>query len=84
MNYLAHQNRTITIASDFCADGAKSPEIAQRGEVLGSEIAVRIATLLSLVPEIAAISGVRDEHHNRKSQQLVLTVLVFWPQMGGS
>ena len=38
---LAHQNRTIAIASDFRVDGAKSPEIPQREGVLGSEIAVR-------------------------------------------
>ena len=34
---LAHQNRTIAIASDFCVDGAKSPEIPQKEGV--SEIA---------------------------------------------
>ena len=38
---LAHQNRTIAIASDFCVDGAKSPEIPQKEGVLGSEIAAR-------------------------------------------
>ena len=38
---LAHQNRTIAIASDFRVDGAKSPEIAQKEGVLGSEIAAR-------------------------------------------
>ena len=38
---LAHQNRTIAIASDFRVDGAKSPEIPQKDGVLGSEIAVR-------------------------------------------
>ena len=27
---LAHQNRTIAIASDFRVDGAKSPEIPQK------------------------------------------------------
>ena len=27
---LAHQNRTIAIASDFRVDGAKSPEILQK------------------------------------------------------
>ena len=32
---LAHQNRTIAIASDFRVDGAKSPEIPQKKEVLG-------------------------------------------------
>ena len=38
---LAHQNRTIAIASDFRVDGAKSPEIPQKEGVLGSEIAAR-------------------------------------------
>ena len=32
---LAHQNRTIAIASDLRVDGAKSPEIPQREGVLG-------------------------------------------------
>ena len=41
MNILAHQNRTIAIASDFRVDGAKSPEIPQKEGVLGSEIAAR-------------------------------------------
>ena len=39
LHVLAHQNRTITIASDFRIDGAKSPEIPQKEGVLGSEIA---------------------------------------------
>ena len=38
---LAHQNRTIAIASDFRVDGAKSPEIPQKEGGLGSEIAAR-------------------------------------------
>ena len=38
---LAHQNRTIAIASDFRVDGAKSPEIPQKEGVLGSQIAAR-------------------------------------------
>ena len=38
---LAHQNRTIAIASDFRTDGAESPEILQKEGVLGSEIAAR-------------------------------------------
>ena len=41
METLAHQNRTIAIASDFRVDGAKSPEIPQQEGVLGSEIAAR-------------------------------------------
>ena len=36
---LAHQNRTIAIASDFRVDGAKSQEIPQKEGVLGSEVA---------------------------------------------
>ena len=36
--HLAHQNRTIAIASDFRIDGAKSPEIPQKEGVLGSAI----------------------------------------------
>ena len=76
---LAHQNRTIAIASDFRVDRAKSPEIPQKEGVLGSEIADRLrlsiaplnrnAALLCLVSEIAAISGVCDGHCNRKSQK---------------
>ena len=60
---LAHQNRTITIASDFRVDGAKSPAIPQKEWVSGSEIAARNrkslatfhrnAALLCLVSEIA-------------------------------
>ena len=38
---LAHQNRTIAIASDFRVDGAKSPESRKKEEGLGSEIAAR-------------------------------------------
>ena len=38
---LAHQNRTIAIASDFRVDGAKSPEIPQKEGVSGSEIVAR-------------------------------------------
>ena len=38
---LAHQNRTIAIASDFRVDGVKSPEFPQKEWVLGSEIAAR-------------------------------------------
>ena len=80
---LAHQNRTIAIASDFRVDGAKSPEIPQKEGVLGSEIAARnrksLATFhrtLKSQCNIAlsclgnrAISGVRDGHRNRKSQK---------------
>ena len=39
VRYLVHQNRTITIASDFRVDGAKSPEIPQKEGVSGSKIA---------------------------------------------
>ena len=38
---LAHQNRTIAIASDFRLNGAKSPEIPQKEGVLDPEIAAR-------------------------------------------
>ena len=38
---LAHQNRTIAIASDYGVDGAKSPEILQKEGVGGSEIAAQ-------------------------------------------
>ena len=79
---LAHQNRTIAIASDSRVDGAKSSEILQKEGVLDSDIAdrnrkslvtfhrtlSRNAALLSLISEIAAISGVRDGHR-RKSQK---------------
>ena len=82
---LAHQNRTIAIASDLRVDGAKSPEIPQKEGVLGSEIAARnrksLATFhdrtLKSQCSIAfscfgdrAISGVRDGHRNRKSQKV--------------
>ena len=77
--FLAHQNRTIAIASDLRVDGAKSPEIPQKEGILGSEIAARnrrsLATFLSPLKSqciIAvsclgnrAISGARD----RKSQK---------------
>ena len=80
---LAHQNRTIAIASDFRVDEAKSPEIPQKEGVLGSEITARnrksLATFhrtLKSQCSIAfscfgnrAISGVRDGHRNRKSQK---------------
>ena len=36
---LAHQNRTIAIASDLGVNRAKSPEFLQKEGVLGSEIA---------------------------------------------
>ena len=80
---LTHQNRTIAIASDFRVDGAKSPEILQKEEVLGSEIAARnrksLATFhrtlksqcsiaLSCFRNRCDFSGVRDGHRNRKSQ----------------
>ena len=80
---LAHQYRTIAIASAFRVDGAKSPEIPQKEGALGSEIAARnrksLATFhrtLKSQCSIAfsclghrAISGVRDGHRNRKSQK---------------
>ena len=82
---LAHQSRTIAIASDLRVDGAKSPECPQKEWVFGlSEIGARNrksrqrfsiaplnrnAALLCLVSKIAAISGVRDGHRNRKSQK---------------
>ena len=80
---LAHQNRTIAIASDCRVDGAKSPEIPQKEGVSGSEIAARnrrsLATFhraLKSQCSIAlsclgnrAISEVRDGHRNRKSQK---------------
>ena len=78
---LAHQHRTIAIASDFRVDGAKSPEIPQKEGVLGSEIAARnrkstfYRTLKSQC-SIAfsclgnrAIFGVRDGHRNRKNRK---------------
>ena len=80
---LAHQNRTIAIASDFHVDGAKSPEIPQNEGVLGSEIAARnrrsLATFHRTLKSQCiivvsclgnrTISGVRDGHRNRKSQK---------------
>ena len=92
---LAHQNRTIAIASDFCVDGAKSPEIPQNEGVWGSEIAARnrrsLATFhrtLKSQCSIAfsclgnrAISGVRDGHRNRKSQKSLRFRCAKKPQM---
>ena len=80
---LAHQNRTIAIASDFRVDGAKSPEIPQKERVLGSDIAARnrksLATFHCTLKSQCIIafsclgnrmiSGVRDGHRNRKSQK---------------
>ena len=82
---LAHQNRTIAIASDFRVDGAKSPEIPQKEGVLGSEIATRNrkslatfhrtlksqCTLLCLVSEFARFLGsaMGIAIANRKSQK---------------
>ena len=77
---LAHQNRTIAIASDFRVDGAKSPETERRGfglrnrspksQIARLSVALlnRNAALLSLVSEIAAISGVHDAHHNCRNR----------------
>ena len=81
---LAHQNRTIAIASDFRVDGAKSPEIPQKEGVLGSEIAARnrksLANLnrtlqsqcsiaFSCLRLISVISAVRDGYRNHQSQK---------------
>ena len=80
---LAHQNRTIAIASDFRVDRAKSPEIPQKEGVLDSDIAARnrksLATFhrtLKSQCRIAfsclgtrAISEGRDGHRKRKSQK---------------
>ena len=80
---LAHQNRTIAIASDFRVDASKSPEIPQKEGIFGSEIAAQnrksLATFhrtLKSQCNIAfsclgnrAISEVRDGHRNRKSQK---------------
>ena len=79
---IAHQNRTIAIAIDFRVDGAKSPGVPQKkgfgAQKSQPEIADRQrlsiaplnrnAALLSLVSEIAAISGVCDGHRNRKNR----------------
>ena len=48
--HLAHQNRTIAIASDFRVDGAKSPEILQKQGDLGSEIAAQNRKIASDFP----------------------------------
>ena len=83
INSLAHQNRTIAIASDFRVDGAKSPEILQKKGVLGPEIAARNRRSLGTFHRTLksqcsiavsslgnrAISGVRDGHRNRTSQK---------------
>ena len=80
---LAHQNRTIAIASDFRVEWVKSPEIPQKEGVLGSEIAARNRKSLATFHRTlksqcciafsclgnSAISGVCDGHRNRKSQK---------------
>ena len=70
---LAHQNRTIAIASDVRVDGVKSPEIPQKEGVSGSEIAAIFAICdcdAHRRPQKSlAISGVCDGHRNRKSQK---------------
>ena len=87
---LAHQNRTIAIASDFRVDGAKSPEIPQKEGALGSEFAARnrksLATFHRTLKSQCSIAfsclgnraiksfRVRDRHRNRKSQKS----LRFW------
>ena len=83
---LAHQNRTIAIASDFRVDGAKSPTIPQKEGVLGSDIAARnrkppfYRTLKSKCSIVSSLGNRcdfrenRDGHCNRKSQKS----LRFW------
>ena len=46
---LAHQNRTIAIASGFRVDGVKSPEILEKERVSGTEIAARNRKSLATV-----------------------------------
>ena len=69
---LAHQNRTIAIASDFHDDGAKSPEIPQKRGVSASGIAIRNRRSLATF------------HRTSKSQCKVLEVASdFWgPRLG--
>ena len=80
---LAHQNRTTAIASDFRIDGAKSLEIPQEEMVLGlrsrnSKSQIASGSGLSIAPlnrnakspKSLAISGVRDGHRNRKSEEI--------------
>ena len=68
---LAHQNRTIAIARNpaermgFWAQKSQ-PEIANRQRLSIASLNRNAALLVS---EIAAISGVRDGHRNRKSQK---------------
>ena len=85
---LAHQNRRIAIASGFRVDRAKSPDIPQKEEfrARNRNSKSQIASDFPSHPYIAmqhcfllswkslAISGVRDGHRNRKSQES----LRFW------
>ena len=50
---LAHQNRTIAIASDFRVDGAESPEIPQKEGALGQKL--QIAKKLPLLADYFAL-----------------------------
>ena len=71
---LAHQNRTIVIAGDFRIDGAKSLEMPQTEEVLGSEIAARnrksLATFLRTLKSQCSIAfctvGIAITNRNKK------------------
>ena len=62
---LAHQNRTIAIASDFRVDGAKSPEILQKEGVSASEIAARnrksLATFLRTLKSQCKVSEIASD-----------------------
>ena len=68
---LAHQNRTIAIASAFRVDGIKLPEIPQKERVSGSEIASlnRNAALFCRLSEIARPKKSHDLSGNGKIKQ---------------
>ena len=71
---VAHQNRTIAIASDFRVDRRGSgSEIAARNRkslaTFHRTLRLQCIIAWSRTPEIAAISGVRDGRRNRKNRK---------------
>ena len=79
---LAHQNRTIAIASDFRVDGAKSPEIPQKEGLSASEIATRnrrsLATFHRTLKSQCKVSEIASEFWGPRCPDLpFLGVLIF-------
>ena len=71
---LARQNRTIAIASDFCVDGTKSPEIPQKEGVWGSKSAApksQIASDFEVFPSHTQIATQHCSLVSRKSLRVL-------------